>query len=95
MPRPRFQFRLSMLLWITLAVACWFGGMRFERWWLHERVVNQYATTWGNALFNQPATATEYADGRVIFTALDGNGRSFIVGEIDPKSGPIQRPDMP
>jgi hypothetical protein len=28
----RFQFRLSTLLWITLAVACWFGGMRVERW---------------------------------------------------------------
>jgi hypothetical protein len=28
----RFQFRLSTLLWITLAVACWFGGLRFERW---------------------------------------------------------------
>jgi len=26
MPRP--QFRLSTLLWITLAVACWFGGMK-------------------------------------------------------------------
>jgi hypothetical protein len=23
---------LSTLLWITLAAACWFGGMRFERW---------------------------------------------------------------
>ena len=32
MRRPRFQFRLSTLLWITLAVACWFGGMRAERW---------------------------------------------------------------
>jgi hypothetical protein len=31
MPRP--QFRLSTLLWITLAVACWYGGMRVERWW--------------------------------------------------------------
>jgi hypothetical protein len=30
MRRPRF--RLSTLLWLTLAVACWFGGMRFERW---------------------------------------------------------------
>jgi hypothetical protein len=28
----RPQFRLSTLLWITLAVACWFGGMRYERW---------------------------------------------------------------
>ncbi|HVC97533.1 MAG TPA: hypothetical protein VND64_27875 [Pirellulales bacterium] len=28
MRRPRFQFRLSTLLWTTLAVACWFGGMR-------------------------------------------------------------------
>ena len=28
MPRP--QFRLSTLLWITLAVACWFGGREYE-----------------------------------------------------------------
>jgi len=28
----RPQFRLSTLLWITLAVACWFGGVRAERW---------------------------------------------------------------
>ncbi len=26
MPLARPQFRLSTLLWITLAVACWFGG---------------------------------------------------------------------
>jgi hypothetical protein len=26
----RFQFRLSTLLWITLAVACWFGGMAWK-----------------------------------------------------------------
>jgi hypothetical protein len=28
----RSQFRLSTLLWITLAVACWFGGMRVGQW---------------------------------------------------------------
>ncbi|HVC96710.1 MAG TPA: hypothetical protein VND64_23735 [Pirellulales bacterium] len=42
MPRPRFQFRLSTLLWITLAVACWFGGwfggMWFERWRLQQEL---------------------------------------------------------
>ena len=32
MRRPSFQFRLSTLLWITLAVACWFGGMAVQRW---------------------------------------------------------------
>jgi hypothetical protein len=32
MRRLRPQFRLSTLLWITLAVACWFGGMTVERW---------------------------------------------------------------
>jgi len=31
MRRPRFQFRLSTLLWITLAVACWFGGATWEQ----------------------------------------------------------------
>jgi hypothetical protein len=30
--RPRPQFRLSTLLWITLAVACWFGGMMAQRY---------------------------------------------------------------
>jgi hypothetical protein len=28
----RFQFRLNTLLWITLAMACFFGGMKAERW---------------------------------------------------------------
>jgi hypothetical protein len=32
MPRPRLQFRLSTLLWITLAVACWFGGLHYRKW---------------------------------------------------------------
>jgi len=32
MRRLPFQFRLSTLLWITLAVACFFGGIRAERW---------------------------------------------------------------
>jgi len=27
----RLQFRLSTLLWITLAVTCWFGGMAWQR----------------------------------------------------------------
>jgi len=36
MSLPRFQFRLSTLLWITLAVACWFGG-RVSREWEIER----------------------------------------------------------
>ncbi len=31
MPHARFQFRLSTLLWITLAVACWFGGREYRR----------------------------------------------------------------
>jgi hypothetical protein len=30
MRRPSFQFRLSTLLWITLAVACWFGGVAWN-----------------------------------------------------------------
>jgi hypothetical protein len=32
MPRPRLQFRLSTLIWLTLAVECSLGGMVFERW---------------------------------------------------------------
>ena len=41
MPHPRLQFRLSTLLWITLAVACFFGGATSERklaeWRLADR----------------------------------------------------------
>jgi hypothetical protein len=44
MIHPSFQFRLSTLLWITLAVACWFGGMRAERW-LADRETEQYLLT--------------------------------------------------
>ncbi|HVC96712.1 MAG TPA: hypothetical protein VND64_23745 [Pirellulales bacterium] len=40
MPSPRPQFRLSTLLWITLAVACWFGGMRFGRWHIEQELMN-------------------------------------------------------
>jgi hypothetical protein len=36
----RPKFRLSTLLLLTLAVACWFGGMRFERW-AGEKPVSQ------------------------------------------------------
>jgi hypothetical protein len=31
MRRSRLQFRLSTLLWITLAVACWLFGMRVQK----------------------------------------------------------------
>jgi hypothetical protein len=31
MPRLHFQFRHSTLLWIALAVACFFGGMAVQR----------------------------------------------------------------
>jgi len=31
MAHSRYQFRLSTLLWITLAVACWFGGRECHR----------------------------------------------------------------
>jgi hypothetical protein len=33
MARPRLQFRLSTLLWLTLAVGCFFGGREFHRRW--------------------------------------------------------------
>ena len=39
MPLPRPQFRLSTLLWITLAVACFFGGIRAERWLAEQEPV--------------------------------------------------------
>ena len=39
-----FQFRLSTLLWITLAVACWFGGMRAERWLANREAAKHVRT---------------------------------------------------
>jgi len=36
MPRPQFSIRT--LLWLTLAVACFFGGMAFEK----ERVRREW-----------------------------------------------------
>jgi hypothetical protein len=35
---PRLQFRLSTLIWITLAVAGFFGGMATERWLQSKRI---------------------------------------------------------
>jgi hypothetical protein len=37
MASPRLQFRLSTIFWITLAVACFFGGMRAEQWLADRR----------------------------------------------------------
>jgi len=37
--RPRFQFRLSTLLWLTLAVACRFGGTAWERRQMERKIV--------------------------------------------------------
>jgi len=42
MRRPRFQFRLSTLLWITLAVACWFGGRGFGRHEMEQEQLKRY-----------------------------------------------------
>jgi hypothetical protein len=43
MRRPRRQFRLSTLLWITLAVACWFGGMRCGRWCAEQEEIGFFS----------------------------------------------------
>jgi hypothetical protein len=50
MRRPRPQFRHSTLLWITLAVACWFGGMRFERWGV-DQILPPWVTEPGHGSF--------------------------------------------
>jgi len=57
MPRPSFQFRLSTLLWITLAVACWFGGMMVERRRLDDLAVDdiQYAVPLGPSISKEAA----------------------------------------
>jgi hypothetical protein len=57
---PRPQFRLSTLLWITLAVACWFGGMRFENWVIRRDTefdqVRPVPSTWRQLLRFDPNT---------------------------------------
>jgi hypothetical protein len=86
MRRPRLQFRLSTLLWITLAVVCWFGGTRFERWWFHDRVVyrSELKRRGGNNSLPRSATLTKYADGRKVITAPDDNGGQIVLGESYP-----------
>jgi hypothetical protein len=46
----RPQFRLSTLLWITLAVACWFGGMLWN-----GRQVRKERESWEIELANLKA----------------------------------------
>jgi len=50
MNRP--QFRLSTLLWITLVVACWFGGIVFERW--RVRAINPMPAEYNPHSLNPP-----------------------------------------
>ena len=53
MTRPRFQFRLSTLLWITLAVACLFGGMALQRRLDEPTIQRGYfgGHSWGQTTF--------------------------------------------
>jgi hypothetical protein len=72
MPRPRLQFRLSTLLWLTLAVACWFGGAQFgHRRALQETVIDVEHTPSG-------VTLTKYADGRLIAEVETNAGSEFF-----------------
>jgi hypothetical protein len=58
----RPQFHLSTLLWLTLAVACWFGGMRFERW----RV--EYTRPVPHLVFgSSTGITTHWGDGRTTY----------------------------
>jgi hypothetical protein len=61
MSRPRLQFRLSTLLWITLAVACWFGGMGWQRRITKPREP-WTGTTGGPYLINIPGTKFQMPD---------------------------------
>jgi hypothetical protein len=55
----RPQFRLSTLLWVTLAATCWFEGMQFcHRRAMQGTVIEVEKTPGG-------ATLTKYADGRI------------------------------
>jgi hypothetical protein len=72
----RFQFSLKWLFVAMLAVACWFGGMRLERSWFHDRIVSQ-------GFHMGPLTLTEFADGRR-FIAVGYYDGDFMVAEYDP-----------
>jgi hypothetical protein len=72
MHRP--QFRLSTLLWLTLAVACWFGGMAVQQWLERERraekllgELRQQQDAVVNALTraSPPSTASTISGGKI------------------------------
>jgi hypothetical protein len=77
MTRPRLQFRLSTLLWLTLAVSCWFGGMRFERWRakLAEKEEPRpiMVTGGGSDVLGNGYTITHWSDGRSTIERSDGS----------------------
>jgi hypothetical protein len=70
--RYRPQFRLSTLLWITLAVACWFGGATFGK----RRAVQETVIDVTHA---QGTTFTKYADGHIVAEIETAAGSEFLV----------------
>jgi len=66
MSRRRFQFRLSTLLWITLAVGCWFGGAAAWPWlvknWSVLFVASMPVGTWLAAFLIQRKLCRPYRD---------------------------------
>jgi hypothetical protein len=81
MPLPRPRFRLSTLLWVTLAVACWFGGANWG-WRRNER--NEQWTTYRVAV----------ADSNLVVEFLiepDGTRWSRRVSENERPRVPVPR----
>src|SRR5580704_7325756 len=86
----RLQFRLSTLLWLTLAVACWFGGAEWG--WRREEPRIYRKTTMGAPpdylavdILEQPDGTKWYRPigegdpGRTAISFLDEQGTSLSV----------------
>jgi hypothetical protein len=77
MPRARRQFRLSTLLWLTLAVACFFGGNRLGR--IQER----------SAIEAEANYAIESTTSDLLAAPLDSSARALL-NQPAPSSAPLR-----
>jgi hypothetical protein len=73
MPLPRPRFRLSTLFWLIFGIACWCGGMRFERH-LEERCLN---AAWDEAVETGVVS-------REVWDAIISGERSVLTIDSEP-----------
>jgi hypothetical protein len=76
----RFQFSLRTLFVAMLAVACFFGGIRFERELERRRQKVLYSSDLG---IPWPQGSIDIVDGQLIVTYPDGDPKSGKSGTQD------------